>query len=846
MDRVVFVMCASAVLAVAAVWGGRADAFHLISGSVLVAAAGGGAYAIRRLRSADAADAADAGSDTGRGANSTGSPLRPAFFGVLTGLGLLLPLAAWYRLLESSPVIYAGYYDRDRADFERRLSAVEQAGDFGRAAGFIEDRLKRRLSAGWRRQLGGRLYDDLVAAGRQRPGAERLAYFAKARGVAAEFGLNDALAATLAENASVEADLAARLDSLRADRRFSDVVDILRTEMRRAPDSRPVAVSLYEAYLHWAGATADVAEKRRLYSEANGIAVAHGIEPDAAATAIRLIDASAADRSSREKAAASLRDQTMGVVRRELQAAGSLRLRKSVLEGLAPLGYLNEDVRQDLRDVEARLAELQRLETSADELRRRGAYEELIAVLAPVVKAGNRRDWRQPLDEWLSEALLAWSEAADSLDAKRERVGRALQTCRECGLSDAALASHVRLVDAAAAERQRLTAVVDQMRTRGAFGDLAAYLRVKTAECERSQWAAPYHDWLYEALLDGGTAEGDPSKRVTVLEEAVLVAERYGLDGQAARRRLAVAKAELEAFASAERRRLEPAALPEGATAGVVGSSLDLFPPAVVFELWVEGNDGEPVTTLTSKDFAVTIGGQEWQVAAAPFTRDQELEHVVLAIDVSSSTAPSLGSLKEAAREFLSGLEGENVDVKLILFGSTVDQSRPWTRDLKGVGRELEAVSPAGKTALFRAIMTGAAGLRGLPGRKRLVLFTDGRDTVGGVTHDEVVRACQAADVAVSAIGLQTMELDTATLRSVAESTGGNYAQAADVAELEDRFRRAARGIPRQRYRLVATGSEASADPGEPQDFSVTIGGDHSVTIKETVSARPVTQAAAP
>jgi Ca-activated chloride channel family protein len=212
---------------------------------------------------------------------------------------------------------------------------------------------------------------------------------------------------------------------------------------------------------------------------------------------------------------------------------------------------------------------------------------------------------------------------------------------------------------------------------------------------------------------------------------------------------------------------------------------------------------------------------------------------IVLVLDASESMrgmdmqldgapASRMHAALRYAGEFLAGRKGDRVS--LVAFGNRAVTQCPLTFD-RGIARTLlgyvEPEALGKRTALGEAVALGAARL---PRGGALVLLTDGRNTAGEVSPRDAALAAAARGARIYAIGvgsdgpvpiparmpsgrvrmeMKSYALDEATLRSLAELTGGRYFRAADanalrqaleaVDELERHETPAPRSIPKGR-----------------------------------------------
>jgi Ca-activated chloride channel family protein len=122
-----------------------------------------------------------------------------------------------------------------------------------------------------------------------------------------------------------------------------------------------------------------------------------------------------------------------------------------------------------------------------------------------------------------------------------------------------------------------------------------------------------------------------------------------------------------------------------------------------------------------------------------------------------------------------------------------------------------------GGTALFDAIAAGLERLATEPGRKALVVLTDGRDENGPGTgpgsrrtRDEIVARLRDVDVTVFAIGLGP-NVDRETLQQVADVSGGEAYFPLAVSELDAQYARVVEDL-RRRYVVGYTSTNTKRD----------------------------------
>jgi Ca-activated chloride channel homolog len=195
---------------------------------------------------------------------------------------------------------------------------------------------------------------------------------------------------------------------------------------------------------------------------------------------------------------------------------------------------------------------------------------------------------------------------------------------------------------------------------------------------------------------------------------------------------------------------------------------------------------GAIVGGLTKEDFSVTEDGRPQRIAV--FERQSELPlNLVLAIDTSGSVHKDLPLEQDAARKFVHALLRGQDQISLLEFATDVRQVVPFTNQANRIDRGLASLRGGPATALYDAIYLASENLArqtasGKPGRKVLVLVTDGGDTANTVTYAEALEKALRGEVMVYSIIDVPIEAsagrDTGgehALITLAEQTGGKY-----------------------------------------------------------------------
>lgn len=184
----------------------------------------------------------------------------------------------------------------------------------------------------------------------------------------------------------------------------------------------------------------------------------------------------------------------------------------------------------------------------------------------------------------------------------------------------------------------------------------------------------------------------------------------------------------------------------------------------------------------------------------------QEGRDMMLAVDVSASMATRdllldgrpverLQAARSIAGDFIRRREEARADrIGLVVFGTQAYLHTPPSFDLHAVRAALDTAETglAGReTALGDAIALATKHLSALPDHARvLVLLSDGANTAGTLAPLRAAWLAQRENVRIHAVGIGAgAELDEATLKGIAEQTGGVYLRATDAAAIGEFFR---------------------------------------------------------
>ena len=138
--------------------------------------------------------------------------------------------------------------------------------------------------------------------------------------------------------------------------------------------------------------------------------------------------------------------------------------------------------------------------------------------------------------------------------------------------------------------------------------------------------------------------------------------------------------------------------------------------------------------------------------ALSHFASEKIPLELVTAIDISGSMKRAMPQMKAAAKQFLLGLE-EGHEVTVLAFNDNLFTLARRGTDPRARARVVDRLASWGSTALYDAILSGLEQLSRRPGRRAMVLFTDGDDKLSHATLDAVVRRVESSDATLYMIG---------------------------------------------------------------------------------------------
>jgi VWFA-related protein len=143
---------------------------------------------------------------------------------------------------------------------------------------------------------------------------------------------------------------------------------------------------------------------------------------------------------------------------------------------------------------------------------------------------------------------------------------------------------------------------------------------------------------------------------------------------------------------------------------------------------------------------------------------------VALVLDASGSMKRSMQFLQQAATSFVRKLE--DVDKALVVsFNESIKGSAEFTDDVERLEQFVDSLQAWGGTSLYDAIHYSLGRVRDQPGRKALVVFSDGDDTTSRMGGQEVIDYARGIEATIYAVGIG--DASHGFLKKIAGETGG-------------------------------------------------------------------------
>ena len=242
-----------------------------------------------------------------------------------------------------------------------------------------------------------------------------------------------------------------------------------------------------------------------------------------------------------------------------------------------------------------------------------------------------------------------------------------------------------------------------------------------------------------------------------------------------------------------------------------VESNIVLIPASVV------DFRGRAITDLKVDDFELKVDGELKTIG--DLSRAETPVNVALLFDNSASLSAAREFEKQAAVRFFQSVVRPIDRAAVYSISTTPTLSQGLTNDVNRLVRTIQNFGkPDGATALFDALSQAADYMRPIPGRKVLILVSDGTDTVSDASFEDAVNRALLAECQVYVV--QTRQVEDPNLHDtvseqrmykLTEQTGGAVFIPQSIEELDAVFSQISLDLSQQ-YLLSYTPQDERRD----------------------------------
>ena len=222
-----------------------------------------------------------------------------------------------------------------------------------------------------------------------------------------------------------------------------------------------------------------------------------------------------------------------------------------------------------------------------------------------------------------------------------------------------------------------------------------------------------------------------------------------------------------------------------------------------IYATVVDGS-GRLVPDLERGDFTILDNGKPAELSL--FSNQSQPFSAVVMLDTSASMTANLKLLNRAAEQFLLRLLP--VDrAQVGAFNDKIQLSGTFTNDRDELIGALNDLYFGNPTRLNDGIAAGLDALKGIEGRRVVLVFTDGEDTASRTGFKSVLERARDEEVMVYSIGLESEFFNgmrvvktrpSRDLRKISDETGGGYFELLKTADLAPTFSRVAQELRSQ------------------------------------------------
>jgi len=189
---------------------------------------------------------------------------------------------------------------------------------------------------------------------------------------------------------------------------------------------------------------------------------------------------------------------------------------------------------------------------------------------------------------------------------------------------------------------------------------------------------------------------------------------------------------------------------------------------------------GEPVHGLAAKDF--TVEEDDEAQSSETFAEGQFPLALAIGLDRSfSMSRAQLAGAASAVRDLIGALRPDD-RVMVLAIGSETEVVAPLSADPKAARDALIGLEPWGTTPLYDAVLQAIDAIHAEPGRRALIILSDGIDRYSRATAAEVVEQARLRGVLLYPVALARTA--PPVFAELAAITGGRSQQVTEMRRL--------------------------------------------------------------
>jgi len=160
-----------------------------------------------------------------------------------------------------------------------------------------------------------------------------------------------------------------------------------------------------------------------------------------------------------------------------------------------------------------------------------------------------------------------------------------------------------------------------------------------------------------------------------------------------------------------------------------------------------------PVTVKSSEllrkeDLTLIDSGKPRNIQSVVRATEKPLRLIVL-LDASESMLKELPIVRQAVRQFARSVLGPNDQLAVVKFSQQAFWLTPFTSDLKTIDASLNRLEARGETHLYDTVIEMMFELQKQPGRKALVVLTDGIDQGSSFNLDNLIHYARYSGIPI-------------------------------------------------------------------------------------------------